>query len=571
MHPAPSLSENVPNASPGALTRRSAIVLLIAFTLVWFANLESRRLMHPDEGRYAEIAREMAQSGDWVTPRLNAIKYFEKPALQYWIGAAIFDTFGVRNWTARLWPAVAGWLGVLFIGYVGLRIGGATLGLYAAAALGGCAWWVLNAHILTLDTGLSFWMGAGMGAFLVAQAGGASEREARGWMLAAWAALALAVLSKGLIGIVLPGGALVIYTLLERDWSLWKRLHLAAGACVFLAIAAPWFVVVSLRNPEFFDFFFIHEHFTRYLTNEAHREAPWWIFVPLLAVGILPWLPLFTWTVKRAWNAAAGAGNGFRWQRFALVWAAFIFVFFSLSGSKLPSYILPMFPALALIVGWQLLTAANSELLRISLPIVALAGAAWLVMLFGYDAIVPRIADRRQPFTPFVAYAPWLRWALGIAFAGGALGIAALQRGRRTAAVLAIAFSSLVALQLVLAGYDSFAETRSAQPLLARMAAERIVLRPDLPFYTIRMYDQTLPYYLGRTVIQVDHPDELAMGIASEPDKAIAKVSTWRQIWDKVEDAYAIMQPDDYDELRREGVPMRELGRDTRRVIVGRR
>src|SRR5215468_7563110 len=128
---------------PAPLTRRGAFALLIAFTLIWFANLDSRRLVHPDEGRYAEIAREMAQSGDWVTPRLNSIKYFEKPALQYWIGAAIFDVFGVKHWTARLWPALAGWLGVLFIGYVGLRIGGARLGLYAAAGLGGCAWWVL--------------------------------------------------------------------------------------------------------------------------------------------------------------------------------------------------------------------------------------------------------------------------------------------------------------------------------------------------------------------------------------------------------------------------------------------
>ncbi len=457
MHPAPSLSENAQPASTKRLTRRSALVLLIAFTLVWFSSLESRRLMHPDEGRYAEIAREMAQSGDWVTPRLNGIKYFEKPALQYWIGAAAFDAFGVRNWTARLWPAMAGWLGVLFIGYVGLRIGGATLGLYAAAALGGCAWWVLNAHILTLDTGLSFWMGVGMGAFLIAQAGSPGEREARAWMLAAWGALAFAVLSKGLIGIVLPGGALVIYTLLERDWALWRRLHLVAGACVFLAIAAPWFVIVSLRNPEFFDFFFIHEHFARYLTNEARREAPWWIFAPLLAVGILPWLPLFAWTAKRAWTEPAALGSDFRWQRFALVWAVFIFVFFSLSGSKLPSYILPMFPALALVVGWQLLTTANSVLLRVSMPIVALAGVVWLVMLFGYGAIVPRIADSRQPFTPFVAYAPWLRWALGIVFAGGVAGMVAVRRGRRTAAVLAIAFSSLVALQLGLAGYDSFA------------------------------------------------------------------------------------------------------------------
>ena len=96
-------------------------------------------------------------------------------------------------------------------------------------------------------------------------------------------------------------------------------------------------------------------------------------------------------------------------------------------------------------------------------------------------------------------------------------------------------------------------------------------MRADVPFYTVRMYDQTLPYYLGRTVTQVEHPDELAMGIASEPDKAIDTVAHWRPIWDAVQDAYAMMQPDEYDNLRRDGVPMRELGRDARRVIVARR
>ena len=121
----PSSPEIPKNADTTPLTRPIAMVLLIAFTLIWFAGLDTRRLMHPDEGRYAEIAREMAQSGDWVTPRLNGIKYFEKPALQYWIGAATFDAFGVREWSARLWPALAGWMGVLFIGYTGWRIGGA--------------------------------------------------------------------------------------------------------------------------------------------------------------------------------------------------------------------------------------------------------------------------------------------------------------------------------------------------------------------------------------------------------------------------------------------------------------
>src|ERR1700756_2742023 len=145
-------------ASPAPPTRRAMIVLAAIVALVWFCNLDYRRLIHPDEGRYAEIPRETVASGDWVTPRLNGIKYFEKPALQYWITAAAYSIFGVHHWTARVWPALSGFLGVLFIGYVGFRLGGPLLGLYSAAVLGGCAWYVLNAHILTLDAGITFWM-----------------------------------------------------------------------------------------------------------------------------------------------------------------------------------------------------------------------------------------------------------------------------------------------------------------------------------------------------------------------------------------------------------------------------
>ena len=333
--------------------------------MIWFANIDYRRLVHPDEGRYAEIPREMAATGDWLTPRLNGIKYFEKPALQYWLTAATYEAFGVRHWTARLWPALAGFLNVLFVGYVGLRLAGPTLGLYSAAALGSCVWFALNAHILTLDAGLTLWMSVGLGALFLAQRASATTRERRGWMWAAWAALALATLSKGLIGVVLPGAALVAYTLATRDWALWRRLHLVSGGAIFLAMTAPWFVAVSVKNPEFFDFFFIHEHFTRFLTGEHRREGAWWYFVPIFVVGILPWLAVFFGTVVGMWTGAASDENGFNWQRFALVWSAVIFIFFSASGSKLPSYVLPIFPALALPIGWQLTTLPDTMLARL--------------------------------------------------------------------------------------------------------------------------------------------------------------------------------------------------------------
>jgi 4-amino-4-deoxy-L-arabinose transferase-like glycosyltransferase len=564
-------SAPAPASSIAPLTRRGAFVLLLVFTLIWFSNLDYRRLVHPDEGRYAEIPREMTVSGDWVTPRLNGIKYFEKPALQYWLTAAAFEAFGVQHWTARLWPALAGYLGVLFIGYAGFRLGGPALGLYSAAVLGGSLWYALNAHILTLDAGLTLWMSVGLGSLFLAQRAEATTGERRAWMWAAWAALALATLSKGLIGIVLPGTALVGYALLTRDWALWRRLHLFSGAILFFALAAPWFVVVSARNPEFFDFFFIHEHFTRYLTGEARREGAWWYFVPIFVVGILPWLTVFFWTAKRMWTNARSEDNGFNWQRFALVWSAVIFLFFSMSGSKLPSYILPIFPALALVIGWQLLALSDATLARLTLPLVVAAGGVTLAVLFAYAPIAAQFADARQPLGPLLAYAPWIQAGCAVAFAGGVAAWWWLRTAKRTAAVLAVALTSLTAAQLVLTGHDELAQSYSTAPILSRIVAAHGPLRADVPFYTIRMYDQTLPYYLGRTVVQVDHPDELAMGLASEPDKAIASVGEWRRRWEAAEQAYAIMQPEQYDELKRDGVPMVELGRDPRRVVVRRR
>jgi 4-amino-4-deoxy-L-arabinose transferase-like glycosyltransferase len=565
------LSAPGPTSSVAPLTRRGAFFLLLAFTLVWFSNLDYRRLVHPDEGRYAEIPREMMVSGDWVTPRLNGIKYFEKPGLQYWLTAAAFETFGIHHWTARLWPALAGYLGVIFIGFVGWRLGGPTLGLYSAAALGGCVWYVLNAHILTLDAGLTLWMTVGLGSLFIAQQTETTPRKRRWWMWEAWAALALATLSKGLIGIVLPGAALVAYTLLTRDRALWRRLHLFSGTVIFLAIAAPWFVVVSARNDGFFDFFFIHEHFTRFLTHEHQREGAWWYFVPIFIVGILPWLTVFAWTARRMWRDAPDASNGFNWQRFALAWSAVIFLFFSASGSKLPSYILPIFPALALVIGRQLLELSDATLARLTLPLVVAGGAFTLVVLFAYSPIATHFADTRQPLEPLLAYAPWIRAGCAVAFLGGAIGWWWLRHGMRTAAVLAVSLTTLIGAQLILTGHDELAESRSTAPILSRIAAAYGPLRADVPFYTIRMYDQTLPYYLGRTVVQVDHPDELAMGLASEPDKAIASIDDWRRRWDAAEQAYAIMQPQEYDELKRDGVAMVELGRDPRRVIVSRR
>src|SRR5205085_6588445 len=194
-------------------------------------------------------------------------------------------------------------------------------------------------------------------------------------------------------------------------------------------------------------------------------------FVPILLVGLLPWVVVFFATLPRMWNLAPREPDGFSWPRFALVWSAVIFVFFSASGSKLPSYILPIFPALALPIGWQLATLSEATLARLTLPLVAAFGVFAVASVAGYPALVARIADARQPAGPLLAYGPWIQTGLVVSAVGGAMGWWWLRRGLRTAAVLTVALAALAGAQIVLTGYDELSESRSSEPILERIAS----------------------------------------------------------------------------------------------------
>ena len=281
--------------------------LLILFLLVWFWMLGARVLVPTDEGRYAEMAREMVATQDWITTRLNGIKYFEKPPLQTWMNAITFELFGLGEWQARLWTGLCGLLGIGLAGYTGTRVFNGRVGYYAALVLASSFFWAGMGHINTLDMGLSGMMTIALCALLMAQRDGASRESQRNWMLLCWAGMALAVLSKGLIGIVLPGAVLVLYTVFARDWAIWKRLHLVKGLILFFAICTPWFVAVSLRNPEFPQFFFIHEHFQRFTSKIHSRTGPWYTSSPSWC-----WVSFRGWACSSRACGKAPANNAIR-------------------------------------------------------------------------------------------------------------------------------------------------------------------------------------------------------------------------------------------------------------------
>ena len=299
-HPEPI--DRCPSLVSDAIQPTRLAVFWLGLALLWFVPLNSPHLFDPDEGRYAEIPREMVASGDWVTPRLDAIKYFEKPALGYWATAVAFEIFGQHAWTVRLWPALSAMFGLMLTFALGRRLYDQRAALLAVVVQASALLYVALARIATLDMGLSFGLQIAMTALaLLVHAPRPGERPLRALPLLLGVGVALAVLSKGLVGILIPGAVGVLFMLIHRDWRLPLRAQPWWTLAALLLLAAPWFVLVSARNPEFAHFFFIFQHFQRYLSRaEFDRYQPVWFFLPVLALGFLPWTTLLPEALRQA-------------------------------------------------------------------------------------------------------------------------------------------------------------------------------------------------------------------------------------------------------------------------------
>ncbi|OIQ94424.1 undecaprenyl phosphate-alpha-4-amino-4-deoxy-L-arabinose arabinosyl transferase [mine drainage metagenome] len=541
------------------ISRRGLWLLLLAVAIIWFGNLEYRKLIRPDEGRYAEIPREMVVSGDWTTPRLNELKYFEKPPLQYWATAVAYEVFGEHQWTSRIWAALTGFAGILLAWFAGTRLFGRQAGIYAALLLGSSMLYAMMAHINTLDMGVTFFITLGLFALLLAQN---EERVAvrRNWMLLAWSGLALAVLSKGLMGLILPGAALFLYSVFNRDVAVWKRMHWFSGLLLFSLIAVPWFVLVIKANPEFFQRFFIYEHFERFTTKVHGRFQPWYYFVPILLLGMMPWTaPMFD-TLLRTWRGSMQKAGTFSPERFLLVWVVFVYLFFSVSDSKLPSYLLPMFPALALLMGKQLAEMTARRLFWLTLPALFVA-----IVLLAVAPFADRAADTPLQREMYGNYSVWLVIAAAIWVVGVAGALWLLRRERQMIAVIWLAFSSLTAAQLATSGYNTIAPERSSH-ILAE--AIKPLIKPDVPFYSVFCYEQTLPFYLKRTFTLVSYQDEMDFGIKMEPERWIPTVDLLAKRWSTQAEAYAIVPTPLFYILQQQGMAMKEIYRDEQYVVV---
>jgi 4-amino-4-deoxy-L-arabinose transferase-like glycosyltransferase len=524
--------------------------------VLWFGTLGMRHLLSSDEGRYAQIAYEMFATGDWVTPRYQGLKYFEKPPFHLWMTALAYSAWGVGEWQARWWVACSGAIGLLATAWATRRWFGPRAGICAALVLLAAPTWNIGSHFNALDMGVSAALACVLAALVIAQHPEASGQERQRWMWLAWAAMAVAVLTKGLIGIVLPGLALVVYTLVSRQWALWTRLHLVSGTLIFLALAAPWFIVVSLRNPEFPQFFFIHEHWDRYTSTVHSRSAPAWYFLPQWLAGFLPWLPLLPGMVGLLRREAA---SGFRPLLFCAVWALAIFAFFSASGSKLPGYILPIFPALALWAGVAL-KGLDARALARQVALMLLLAALALVVL------VVALALGHGPSNPLTRhYLWWVAAANALAVVGLVISFLLNRRGALLSGITAYALSFFVATTVGVLGHEVLGRSASGADLVPAIQKE---LKPGMPIYALNLLDHTLPFYLRRTTVMVEGPDELEFGVRQEPQKWLPTMAAFEARWASGEPALAIMRPSTFSSMQSRPITMRVVAQDTRRVVV---
>jgi 4-amino-4-deoxy-L-arabinose transferase-like glycosyltransferase len=526
------------SASGQAQPRRRADIVAYAsagLTVVvcLFSHLGAIGLAGPDEPRYAWIARAMATSGDWVTPRLYGQSWFEKPVLYYWAAALGFSAHLPAEWAARLPSALAALVAAIAIGWLGRKFYGTESWPFASpflvAALifstGVAAIGFARAAGPDMLFSASLTLAMASGAIVLSRRGALrseNDREASAGPSDHFAlglfgvSLGIAVLAKGPAGVLLAAGALGIWALATSRWRDAFRLAHPLGIAAFCVIALPWYVRCALRNPDFLRVFIFQHNFERYLTPMFQHRQPFWYFVPILFLGLLPWAACL-WPAleegQQLWRQRAwGSSPGF----FFACWAIFPFLFFSFSQSKLPGYILPAIPPLCLLiaVGLQrriLAPQSRPSLVASAWCVLIAVGITWMVMALSAIHRVNRLpaAARDVPGRMILN-------ASIFAIAGG-LVIVVLALLRNRGALLLSFFMAALCVELagarVLPALDPFISARFHGELL------RHHRYPDrvFTFHLARSWQYGLNFYLGREVAEWSQGDADAALVLTTP------------------------------------------------------
>lgn len=507
---------------------RDILILTCALVALLAPTLGLRAYGTPSEARYIEIPRQMVVTGDWVTPRQNGVKYFDKPPLFYWIEAAQIEVFGTGEFSGRFWTMMS-MVGICLMLYFAASAWyGRVSGFFAALALATSILGFALSRVVLLDAPVSLFLTSCLLSFLFAiRAPPGRNRDA--WLMAMYVSSALAVMTKGLIGILLPGLVIGSWIVLTANFKLLREVRLIPGALVFLALTAPWHILVGQKTPEFFDYYFIRQHFVRFLTAEYGHAEPWWFYLPILAGGLLPWtffLPQAFWeTARGAWTSRHSEAVPF----FLVLWIVLFLVFFSTAESKLVSNILPVLPPIALILGrylarnWQ---NGRDRYFRMGVAGLAIcSGILVVAMLFAWPSVTAKFPD---------AIAVRTEWLVASAIlAGTSLFLLTMYwRGSSGAWILTgLLLSSALQLNVQDAGIAAAFAPRSIKSMVQSLVNDGLRTGDEVAVF--RTYYADLPVYLNRNVTVVNSDDkEISFGASIEPATAawiIDEPEFWRR------------------------------------------
>ena len=422
----------------------SALTGVAMFTF----RLGTMPLTSPNEGLYGLVAREMIERHDFVTPHINGAVYFEKPPLLYWLNALCMSVFGETAFAARLPSALAGIATSILVYGLGSKMYGRTAAGYAATVVATGIGFVLMARQVMFDALLTCFVTGALVAFWYCDPD-ESKAASDAAIYLFYAATALAVLTKGLLGVLIPLIVVISYGLVAQDWSRPRRLRHARGIATFLAIVVPWHILVSLRHPEFVWFYFVNEHLMRFLGRrepaDFHIDP---IYTPLLALFVLtvPWCIFLPAALRQALQRLRKTAEQRRKSAFLLCWLATPTLLFTLSGSRTLYYLLPVVPPLALLIGsmWDEVMHRWSDRSRHRWLFLPLLGCYAAVFIYWLVCDTKMHSDAPSYWRYEIAFSS-LIWLL----AGMAVCLVALRRNAAAAfASLALAtlFSGVTAL-----------------------------------------------------------------------------------------------------------------------------
>ena len=538
------VGERRPPVPAAARLLPALVVACLAVLVFW--NLGGAPLLEPDEGRYTEIPREMLATGDFVTPHLDGVLYFEKPPLHYWLTAAAIRLLGLSTFSARLWSAVFGLAGAALVYALGAAMGGRRAGAVAAVALGTSPFWVGLSRLATLDMTVTFFLTATLACFWLAHRAPPEGTEgtparARWWWYGMFAAAALSVLAKGLIGIVIPGAVVFFYLWATRQWRVLATVPWLTGVPLFLVLAAPWHLLAAARTPDFAWFYFVHEHLMRFATGEAQRQEPPWFFLAIVGLGCVPWSGLFPAAAMLVeWRRLRASLAERREVAFLLIWAVFIVAFFSASRSKLIPYVLPALPPLAVLVGLAVERSRGGGLAAPRAERWGLAAGGGLTAVWGLALVWAGLGKIDRVGLGGVVSPGLLGPGIVVVAAAALVAASGFGRswGRRLMALFAAGACLCAAIEGVV---PLVGRERSSAALAAKLRPE---LRPGDLVFSYGCFPESLPVYLDRTVGVAAFEGELAFGIShltpAERRRRFPTAAEFRTVWDSGRRVFAV-------------------------------